>query len=200
MNSTQSSFEKNTRYEIRLAGSGGQGIILAGIILAEAALRDGRHVVHTQNYGPESRGGVSVSDVILSDSDIDYPEALALDILVALTQEAFQRNVANMKGKGFVIVDSAVSHGDLWANVACLPLAQIARDAGEPRAINMAALASVAAFCTCVSATSLTSVMAERLPAARVAVNLAAFNEALKEAQTVKANLQPVETDKEIEI
>ncbi|MEK7871409.1 MAG: 2-oxoacid:acceptor oxidoreductase family protein, partial [Nitrospirota bacterium] len=62
------------RYEIRLSGSGGQGLILAGIILAEAAgIYDKKYVVQTQSYGPEARGGVSKSEIVISDEEIDYP-------------------------------------------------------------------------------------------------------------------------------
>ncbi|MBU1740547.1 MAG: 2-oxoacid:acceptor oxidoreductase family protein, partial [Proteobacteria bacterium] len=75
------------RIEIILAGSGGQGMILAGLILAEAAgLYDGRQVAMVQNYGPEARGGTSKAEVILSDQTIDYPLCTAVDVLLALTQ------------------------------------------------------------------------------------------------------------------
>lgn len=192
--------QEGARYEIRLAGSGGQGIVLAGILLAEAALHEGRYAAHTQNYGPETRGGISVSDVILSNSEIDYPEALAPDILVALTQEALQRHAGKVKEGGVVIVESALSHAGLGVKVASLPLAQTAREAGEPRAINMAALAAVAVFCPYVSPGSLTAVIEERLPAAKTTINLSVFNKMLKEARALKGQLQPVETRDDVEI
>ncbi len=74
--------------EIRLSGSGGQGLITAGIILARAAVIDKARVTQTQSYGPESRGGASRADVIIANDDIFYPEATRFDILLALTQEA----------------------------------------------------------------------------------------------------------------
>jgi len=77
------------RYDIRLSGSGGQGIILMGIILAEAiGIHDGRFVAQTQSYGPEARGGSSKAEVVVSDSEIDYPKALQLDLLVAMNQKS----------------------------------------------------------------------------------------------------------------
>lgn len=74
------------RIEIRLAGSGGQGLITAGVILAEAAgIHEGKYVAQTQSYGPEARGGASRAEVIVSDEPIHYPRAQKLDILLAMT-------------------------------------------------------------------------------------------------------------------
>ena len=77
--------------EVRFGGSGGQGVILMGVILAMAGARDHRFVVQTQSYGPEARGGYSRSDVIISDSPIDYPELEQADLLVALSQDCGRR-------------------------------------------------------------------------------------------------------------
>lgn len=97
----------SSRTEIRLAGEGGQGMILAGIILAEAAaIYDGKNAVQTQSYGPEARGGASKSEVIISDGEIDYPEVLQADILVALSDEAYRKFRQNVHPGGLVIVDS----------------------------------------------------------------------------------------------
>ncbi len=92
--------------EIRLSGSGGQGLILAGIILANAAVLEKRRVTQTQSYGPESRGGYSRADVIISDSEIHFPEATQFDILLSLTQEACDKYIFDIKEKGVLIVDS----------------------------------------------------------------------------------------------
>ena len=78
------------RVEFRLSGSGGQGLLLAGIVLAEAAILEGKNAVQTQSYGPEARGGASKSEVIISDGPIDYPKATIVDICLAMTQEALQ--------------------------------------------------------------------------------------------------------------
>jgi 2-oxoglutarate ferredoxin oxidoreductase subunit gamma len=92
--------------EIRLSGSGGQGLILAGIILAKAAVIDKRRVTQTQSYGPESRGGYSRADVIISDSEIYFPEATSFDVLMALTQEACDVYLFELKESGVLIVDT----------------------------------------------------------------------------------------------
>jgi 2-oxoglutarate/2-oxoacid ferredoxin oxidoreductase subunit beta len=91
---------------VRLAGAGGQGIVLAGLILAEAAVHAGRNATHAQAYGPESRGGASKAEVILSEGEIDYPYADRADVLLALTQEAYDRYVAELEPDGVLITDT----------------------------------------------------------------------------------------------
>ena len=100
------------RTEIRLAGEGGQGMILAGIILAEAAaIYDGKMAVQTQSYGPEARGGASKSEVVIADGEIDHPEVLSADVVVTLSQEAYDKYAAGVKHGGLLIVDDEkVSH------------------------------------------------------------------------------------------
>lgn len=92
--------------EIRLSGSGGQGLITAGFLMAKAAVLDGINVTQTKSYGPESRGGASRTDVILSNATIYYPEATNFDILVTLTQEALDKYIDHVKNTGVLIADS----------------------------------------------------------------------------------------------
>jgi 2-oxoglutarate ferredoxin oxidoreductase subunit gamma len=99
--------------EVRFGGSGGQGVILMGVILAMAGARDHRFVVQTQSYGPEARGGYSRSDVIISDSQIDYPELQQADLLVALSQAAADEYVRVLRSDGVLVYDSE--------NVTALP-------------------------------------------------------------------------------
>lgn len=191
---------RNSRYEIRIAGSGGQGIILAGIMLAEAAILDGKCVVQSQSYGAQVRGGNSVSEVIISDGEIDYPHALELDLLVALTQEACDRNLPDLKEKGILIVDSNLVHRAIWRKVASLPFQQIARGVGEERAINMAALGAIVYFYPDISRDSLAKVMSNRLPSTKVAANLQAFEEAIKVSHNLKGKLKYIDITDELEI
>ena len=200
MRNTKDFSEKASRYEIRIAGSGGQGIIVAGIILAEAAILEGRFVAHSQNYGPEVRGGTSVSEVVLGKAEIDYPLTLNLDILLALTQKACDQNLPDMKPEGLVIVNSDLVEGVIWGKVARLPFLHIAQAVGEDRAINMAALGALASFCPLISRRSLVRVMAKRLPVEKVKANLLAFDEALKLARKLKKSLNFAETKEEFEI
>src|SRR4030043_511021 len=95
------------RYEIRWSGSGGQGLILMGIVLAEAiGIYDGRYVAQTQRYGPEARGGSSKSEVVVSDDEIDYPKADRPDLLLAMNQRSCDDFFGDVKPDGLVIVDS----------------------------------------------------------------------------------------------
>ena len=95
------------RYELRFSGSGGQGMILAGIIMAEAAsIYDDKIAVQSQSYGPESRGGASRAEVVISDQPIDYPKATAIDCMLALTQEACTKYHGDIKESGMLLVDS----------------------------------------------------------------------------------------------
>jgi len=93
--------------EIRLSGSGGQGLITAGIILARAAVIEKLNVTQTQSYGPESRGGASRADVIISNDEFYYPEAVNFDVLLALTQQACDKFTIDLKDNGILIADSS---------------------------------------------------------------------------------------------
>lgn len=94
------------RFEVRLAGTGGQGMILAGIILAEAAaIGAGKNVAQTQSYGPEARGGASKAEVIIADDEIDYPKVIQADLLLAMSQEACDKYGRGVNPEGWLIVD-----------------------------------------------------------------------------------------------
>lgn len=94
------------RFEVRLAGKGGQGMILIGIILAEAAaIGAGKNVAQTQSYGPEARGGSSKAEVIIADDEIDYPKVIQADLLLAMSQQACDRYGRDVKPEGWLIVD-----------------------------------------------------------------------------------------------
>jgi 2-oxoglutarate ferredoxin oxidoreductase subunit gamma len=94
------------RFEIRFSGSGGQGLILAGVIFAEAAtIYDQINAVQSQSYGPEARGGASKSEVIISDKVIDFPKAQAIDLQLSMTQESCNKYYKDIKPSGTLLVD-----------------------------------------------------------------------------------------------
>lgn len=94
------------RKDIRIAGFGGQGIILAGIVIGKAAsLYDDIFAVQTQSYGPEARGGASRTELVISDSEIDYPKVQKPDIFVAMSHEALMAYLDDLKDGGTLIVD-----------------------------------------------------------------------------------------------
>lgn len=98
--------------ELRLSGSGGQGLITGGIILAVAALQDGLNAIQSQSYGPEARGGASKAEVIISEEDIDYPKVEKSDILLSLTQLSCDKYLCDLKAGGTLIIDESVETPD----------------------------------------------------------------------------------------
>jgi len=94
------------RTEVRIAGFGGQGVILAGIIVGKAAsLFDGINAVQTQSYGPEARGGASKTEVVISDDEIQYPKVISPDILISMSHEATIAYLNDLKDGGILIID-----------------------------------------------------------------------------------------------
>jgi 2-oxoglutarate ferredoxin oxidoreductase subunit gamma len=92
--------------EIRIAGLGGQGVVLAGHILGKAAAYDGKNSVQTQSYGAEARGSITKSEVIISDQKIGFPAVRKCDVLVAMNQEALDKYLKDLKEDGVLIIDS----------------------------------------------------------------------------------------------
>src|SRR3970040_57891 len=94
------------RHEVRLAGFGGQGIILSGYILGKvAALYDGKDAVFSQSYGPEARGGACAAEVVIDDDKVDYPVLARPNILVLMSQEAAVKYSADMADDAIVLID-----------------------------------------------------------------------------------------------
>jgi 2-oxoglutarate ferredoxin oxidoreductase subunit gamma len=154
-----------SRYEIRLAGSGGQGLILAGIILAEAAgVYDGKFVCQTQSYGPEARGGASKAEVVISDAEIDYPKAIQPDVLLAMNQKSLDAFSSDLKPGGLLLVDADLVLELPSSRSLALPFTRIARDLGRAMAANIVALGALAQLTGAVSLESLEAAVLARVP------------------------------------
>jgi len=123
-------FGSDERYEIRLSGSGGQGLVLAGVMLAEAiGIYEGKNVTQTQSYGPEARGGSSRSDLVVSDGEIYFPKPSKLDLLLALTQDACDKYVDALRADGILVVDSdIVRQPPPVKNLYALPFTHTAKE------------------------------------------------------------------------
>jgi len=166
-------------YEVRLSGSGGQGLILAGIILARAAVIEKRRVTQTQSYGPESRGGYSRADVIISDDEIYFPEATNFNCLLALTQEACDVYLFDLRENGILIIDTTfVKNLALAAeNTYELPFTDIAQEKlGSPITTNIMSLAFLVKITGIVKEESLKLSIAETVKPAFVDLNHKAMN------------------------
>ncbi|MCL5264710.1 MAG: 2-oxoacid:acceptor oxidoreductase family protein [Chloroflexi bacterium] len=166
------------RYEIRLAGQGGQGLILAGLFLAEAAaLYEGKYVVQSQSYAPYARGGASASEVVISDEEIDYPRVVKPNLIVALSQEAYDRHFRDLQKNGILIVDSStVEHVDTSKaylfETYMVPITEIARQAtGKEMTASMVALGAISGLTGLVSGESIMAAIATRAPKGTVEIN-----------------------------
>ncbi|MEE9553543.1 MAG: 2-oxoacid:acceptor oxidoreductase family protein [candidate division Zixibacteria bacterium] len=156
----------NGRYDVRLSGSGGQGLVLAGVILAEAlGIYEGKNVSQTQSYGPEARGGASRSDVVISDGEIFYPKSVELDLLLCLTQESCDQYFKNLKEDGILVVDSDKVRQLPTDQAYSLPVIRAARDeVGTPVVANVISLAAIVEISGICSRESLEKAVLGRAP------------------------------------
>ena len=175
------------RYEIRLSGSGGQGLILAAVILSEAIGESGKNVVQSQSYGPEARGGASKSDVVISDSEIYYTKAMKLDLLLAMTQEALDTYIDDLKENGTLIVDTTLVTEIKAQHYYGLPFTQLAREeAGHIMVANVIALGAIAELTDIVDRDTLTRAVLNRAPRGTEEKNKKALEIGFREAAKLK--------------
>lgn len=167
------------RYEIRLSGAGGQGLILVGKIMAEAAaIYDDMNATQSQSYGPEARGGASRSEVIISDGDIDYPKAINIDLLLAMTQEAADKYSLDVKKDGIIIVDTMYVKSAPKGNfkVFSYPITDIAEDkVGKKITANLVALGIIEKHSGIISEEAIIQAIRTRVPKGTEDLNIKAF-------------------------
>ena len=165
--------------EIRFSGSGGQGLILGALILAEAMIAEGRSVTQSQAFEPVSRGGVSRSDLVASDTMPGYPLVSRLDVLLILDQCAVEVSNGLVRSGGLVLVDAGQvpdpPRGDL--HLHALPFTETARQLGNVRVTNMVALGAMAALGGLCEPEPLQLAVRNGVPPAYVEVSLAALAE-----------------------
>ena len=182
------------RYEIILSGTGGQGLILAGAILAEAAgVFEGREVVQTQSYGIQARGGASQSTVIISDERIWFPEVLTPDILLCLSQESYERYSPKLRDGGLLIIDEdLVDAGNMRATIKCVafPFTAEAEKMNRRIAANVIALGALAIETGAVKPESIAKAIPSRLPERNVAIALAALEVGVGLAEAMRVSPQ----------
>jgi 2-oxoglutarate ferredoxin oxidoreductase subunit gamma len=177
------------RTEIRLAGEGGQGMILAGIILAEAAsIFDGKNAVQTQSYGPEARGGASKAEVVIANGEIDFPEVIAADALVAMSQEACDRYSSSVKKEGLLIVDEDKVGRLTSPRAIKLPITRLAiESSGKPITANVVALGALVGLTGVVSREAIEQAVSARAPKGTQEVNLKALHAGFEAVKHVVA-------------
>jgi len=179
------------RYEIRFSGAGGQGLILAGVIMAEAAsIYQGIQAVQSQSYGPEARGGASKSEVVISDEAIDYPKATRVDALLALTQEACDKYSHDLKEGGVLLIDSDLVKTQPKGNfkVVSFPIINTAKnEVGREIVANIVALGAMVALTEVVDKENAEKAVLARVPEAFIELNRKAFQLGYDKAKAAKA-------------
>ncbi|MBS4539946.1 2-oxoacid:acceptor oxidoreductase family protein [Clostridium sp. D2Q-11] len=167
--------------EVRLSGSGGQGLILAGIILAEAALIDGKNSIQTQSYGPEARGGASKAEVIISDTEINYPKVRKCDVLLSLTQKSCDEYLDSLKKNGILIIDKDVEKPERTdVKIFHVPIIEKAvNNIGISMVANIVALGAINGITKIVSEEALKEAILKRVPPGTEKVNEKAYEQGL---------------------
>ncbi len=181
------------RYEMRLSGSGGQGLITAAVIFAEAVgVYDGKYVCQTQSYGPEARGGKSKAEVVISDHPIDYPKARRLDLLLAMNQAACDAYYRDLNPDGLLVVDSSLVEQYPTNRVIAIPFTRIAREQlGKEMVANMVALGAVGLLSGQVISNSLEKALLARVPPGTEELNKAALHLGMDEAAKINLDALP---------
>jgi 2-oxoglutarate ferredoxin oxidoreductase subunit gamma len=181
------------RVEIRCSGSGGQGILLAAAIIAEAAAALGRHVVQTQSYGPEARGGASKAEVIIADEPIDYPEVDRPEVSLVLSQAAYAKYAKDTRPGGLLVYDSGlveVDPDDLSVVRCGLPFTQVAADElGKKVVTNIVAVGALAALGDALPADAVREAVLSRVPPRFKELNERAFDLGLRLGEEARAML-----------
>lgn len=174
-----------TRFEIRLSGLGGQGIITLGKILGHGlAIGCGYNVTQTQSYGPEARGGASRCDLVVSSERISYPKTETVDLLVALSQEACNKYYRSLKTKGLLMVESDMVTQPPSNIFLGLPFTALAKDKiGVPQAMNTIVLGAITHLLPFAQPRLIKKSLEENLPPKLHAVNTKAFSLGMRQAK-----------------
>ncbi|WP_422486712.1 2-oxoacid:acceptor oxidoreductase family protein [Gudongella sp. DL1XJH-153] len=167
------------RWELRFSGAGGQGLITGGIILAEAAILDGKNALQSQSYGPEARGGASKAEVIISDEEISFPKVGRCDLLLSLTQLSCDKYLETLKPGGILVIDDSVvtpERDDI--QIFSIPILSTATTKlGKPMVANIVALGAIYSITNIVSQESLQNAVLSRVPKGTEELNKLALKE-----------------------
>jgi len=161
---------KMGRYEVRIGGFGGQGVVTMAVVAGEtASLYDKKYVVQTQSYGPEARGGASKSEIVISDEEVDYPKVLAPDVFVVMSRAAYLEYIKGLKDDGILIIDEDLVEveGDLpdTVKVYKIPATRIAdKEVGSKQATNIVMLGALTVITKILSVEGLKAQIEERWP------------------------------------
>jgi len=189
--------------EIRVAGFGGQGVILSAILLGKAAsIYQGAYATMTQNFGPEARGGACSAQLVLSDSPILYPYVTRPDILVVMSQEAYVRFVPELKDGGTLIIEQdlvRVSDLNKDIQVYSIPATRIAEELGKRMVLNSVMVGFFTAVTRLLDPAAVSKAVADSVPRSFLDLNLKAFQKGL-EFGAIALTAPPSATDAELHV
>jgi len=178
------------RIEVRLGGFGGQGIVLAGYILGRAAtVHAGRNAVMSQSYGPESRGGACVAEIVIADEEIAYPRVISPDLLVLMSQQAYEKYATDRPPDCLLIADEDLvtldEERERVRPVLEAPATRLAEEAGRRIVANMVMLGFICGATGVVSVEAMRDAVAASVPRGTEALNLSAVDTGYEYAVTL---------------
>ena len=176
------------RTEIRFSGFGGQGIVLAAVILGRAAVMyDNKYAVQTQVYGPEARGGASMSAVIIDDEPIFYPKVTNPDIFVIMSEEGYEKYGVQAVSEAVMLVDSSLIHSRPSCRYIEVPATQEARETlGRDIVANIVMLGALVAATGVVSREAIEKAILDSVPKGTESLNLKAMKKGFELAEREK--------------
>ncbi|TVM33277.1 2-oxoacid:acceptor oxidoreductase family protein [Oceanidesulfovibrio marinus] len=183
--STADNHTELNRFELRLSGLGGQGIITLGKLLGYGlAIHHDYYVTQTQSYGPEARGGSSRADLVISSHPISYPKTENVDLLVALSQEACNEYYGVLKPNGVLVVDTLMVTQTPTNRFLGMEFTTLAKDKiGNPLTLNTLTLGAITHLLPFAQPRLMRKALEENMPAKIVELNKKAFNLGLREAK-----------------
>ena len=170
------------KIEVRISGLGGQGVVLAGQILGRAAVYSGKNAVQTQSYGAEARGSAAKSEVIISDDKIGFSAVRKCDILIAMSQEAVEKNIKDLKEDSILLVDSSIAKKvpETKARIFKIPATEIAEKIFKAKiCVNMIMLGALTNITKIANEKSFTRAIKETVSTEAININLRAYRKGL---------------------
>ena len=171
------------KIEIRISGLGGQGVVLAGQILGKAAVYDGKNVVQKGDYGAEARGSATKSEVIISDVEVGFPAVRKCDVLIAMSPEAVDKHLKDLKEDGVLLVDSSTveSIPKTKAKIFKIPATNTAKEAfGAVIYANIIMLGALTKIAKIVNEESMEKAIRESVPEKTAEANVNAYKRIIK--------------------
>ena len=169
------------RINVRFAGAGGQGVILASVLLAKGyGLGENYNIAQTQSYGPEARGGACKAEVVVSDEEIDYMKVDQADVFIALNQVGYDKYIDEVSEKGLVLINSTLVESDNPDHYR-IPATDIAEEMGKPFVVNIFTLGALTRLLPKVHAPAIEEEIKKNFSASIAGFNIDAFETGYKE-------------------